>query len=343
MSTSVEDELQTLYDNLQQIRLVNYVTLSCTAFLVYDILTNLDREIPFIWRYYRNTEEEHLSWRGRARRMLVQTLFIFGRYYAPLYLVGFFTGTVSIVFLALYLTISLFNGMLVNNCQGLSVPFGGEVLYSALVNIILVIRLNAMYQIFHGTTGLRKHQVFLASVVIIQILIEFIVCAILATWMEKRVVEPPAGIPWQGCMLSEDANPALSLPAWDFTISNIKEEIRNVQPITLTLVRDSVLFYFPMFGKPTNVLCASNRELTAYLLNLGILVSTVPLIALYRTTIVTVTAPIIIAIYSFCASRLIIHTRESFTRPSHDAPSREIEPINFASRSLMASHASTHA
>lgn len=170
--------------------------------------------------------------------------------------------------------------------------------------------------------------------------------------MEKRVVEPPAGIPWQGCMLSEDANPALSLPACimailvatiflglmlhllrssmrmrlkhfrDFTISNIKEEIRNVQPITLTLVRDSVLFYFPMFG---------------------ILVSTVPLIALYRTTIVTVTAPIIIAIYSFCASRLIVHTRESFARPSHDAPSREIEPINFASRSLMASHASTHA
>ncbi|KIO09440.1 hypothetical protein M404DRAFT_266097 [Pisolithus tinctorius Marx 270] len=31
-----------------------------------------------------------------------------------------------------------------------------------------------MYQIFHGTTGLRKHQGFLASVVIIQILIEFI-------------------------------------------------------------------------------------------------------------------------------------------------------------------------
>lgn len=343
MSTTVEDELQTLYDNLQQIRLLNYVTISCVAFLVYDILTNLDREIPLIWLYYHNAKEEHLSWRGRARRMLVQTLFIFGRYYAPLYLVGFFA---------------------VNSHQGFSIPFckvyyyifalGGEVLYSTLVNVILVIRLNAMYQIFHGTTGLRKHQVFLASVVIIEFIIEITVCAILAAWMEKRVIEPPAGIPWQGCMLSEEANAALSLPACitailvatiflgltlrllyssmksrfkdvgDFTISNIKEEIRNIQPMTRTLVRDSVLFYFPMFG---------------------ILVSTAPLITLYRSTIANVTAPIIIALYSFCASRLIIHTRESFaraSRASHDTSTLEFGPISFASGSLMASQAGTH-
>ncbi|KAI6121863.1 hypothetical protein F5141DRAFT_1092923 [Pisolithus sp. B1] len=132
-----------------------------------------------------------------------------------------------------------------------------------------------MYQIFYGTEGLRKRQVFLASVVITELVAVIIVCATTATWVEKRVIKPPAGIPWPGCMLSENPNTALTIPAWiisilvstiflgltlrliyssmklrfsrfgDFTISNIKEEIRNMQTVTLTLVRDSVLFYFP--------------------------------------------------------------------------------------------------
>ncbi|KAI6110032.1 hypothetical protein F5141DRAFT_822224 [Pisolithus sp. B1] len=317
MSTAAEEELQALYDDLWQNRIVNYVTISCVAFLVYDILTNLDREVPLIWRYYNNANnDEHLSWRGRARRILVQMLFVFGRYYALLYLVG------------------------------------GEILYTTLVNVILVIRLNAMYQIFYGKKGLRRHQVFLASVVVLEFLAELIVCIITVTWIEKRVIAPPTGVPWQGCMLSADTNTALTLPGWgiailvatiflgltlhllysslrlrferfrDFTISNIKKEIRNIQPMTLTMIRDSVLFYFPMFG---------------------VLVASVPVTALYRTALATVTAPIILALYSFCASRLIIHTRESFARPPQDLSSRETEPINFVSQSLMASHARMHA
>ncbi|KIK24969.1 hypothetical protein PISMIDRAFT_677759 [Pisolithus microcarpus 441] len=318
MSTAAEEELQALYDNLWQIRIVNYVTISCVAFLVYDIFTNLDREVPLIWRYYNNADnDERVSWRGRARRILVQTLFVFGRYYALLYL--------ACKVFYYYCT------------------FGGEILYTTLVNIILVIRLNAMYQIFYGKNGLRRHQVFLASVVA-----EFIVCIITVTWIQKRVIEPPAGIPWPGCMLSEDPNTALTLPGWgiailvatiflgltlrllyssmrlrferfgDFTISNIKREIRNIQPMTLTMIRDSVLFYFP--GR--------------------VLVASVPVTALYRTALATVTAPIILALYSFCASRLIIHTRESFARPFQDLSSRGTEPINFASR---ASHVGMHA
>ncbi|KAI6160678.1 hypothetical protein EDD17DRAFT_1597005 [Pisolithus thermaeus] len=69
------------------------------------------------------------------------------------------------------------------------------------------------------------------------------------------------------------------------------------------------------------------------------------LFLLLLLSIVCLTLPcgyrIFVSMYSFCASRLIIHTRESFARSSHDALSREIEPINFASRSLMASHAAS--
>ncbi|KAI6131536.1 hypothetical protein EDD16DRAFT_1537018 [Pisolithus croceorrhizus] len=169
--------------------------------------------------------------------------------------------------------------------------------------------------------------------------------------METRVVEPPAGFPWPGCMLSQYPNTALTIPAWiiaivvlmillgltlrllylsiklkfrsfgDITIHNIKEEIRNIRPVTLTLVRDSVLFYFPMFG---------------------ILVASVPVMALYHTNLANVTIPIIIALYSFCASRLIIHTRENFTRSSREVPSRGVDPIDFAPCSSTVSHVGTH-
>ncbi|KAI6043064.1 hypothetical protein EDC04DRAFT_826951 [Pisolithus marmoratus] len=181
MSTA-EEELQALYNELWQIRVVNYFTTG-VAFLTYDILTNLDREIPLIWRYYHDTSNE----RGRARRILVQMLFVFGRYYGLLYLV-------CKAFYAYCL-------------------FAGEILYTTLVDAILVIRLNAMYQIFHGTKGLRKYQIFLVSVVIIEFVISMSVCINTASWILTRVVEPPAGIPWPGCMISENPNNALTLPS----------------------------------------------------------------------------------------------------------------------------------
>ncbi|KAI6165994.1 hypothetical protein EDD17DRAFT_1549993 [Pisolithus thermaeus] len=214
-----------------------------------------------------------------------------------------------------------------------------------LVNTILVVRFNAIFQTFYGIEGLRKYQVFLAS------LANIIICATTATWMETRVVEPPAGFPWPGCMLSQYPNTALTIPACmklkfrsfgDITIHNIKEEIRNIKPVTLTLVRDSVLFYFPMFGKSAKAKGASTCRANCVPRNLGILVASVPVMALYHTDLANVTIPIIIALYSFCASRLIIYTRENFTRSSRDVSSRGINPIDFASRSLTVSHAGTH-
>ncbi|KAI6129086.1 hypothetical protein EV401DRAFT_2206491 [Pisolithus croceorrhizus] len=360
MSATEEEELQVLYDNLRQMRLVNNVMLSCAAFVAYDILTNLDREIPLIWRYCHDIgNDERTSWRRRARHILVQTLFVFGRYYALLYLVLLFV---------------------VNNHQGLSVSvckayfyyfnFGGSLPYTTLVNIILAIRLNALYRILHGTQGLRKYQVFLACVAIAEFVSEFIVCVVMATWMVQRVVEPPAGVPWPGCSLSESPNTALTLPAWvtailvstiflglalrllyssmklrfrhlgDFTISNIKEKVRNIQPITLTLVRDSVLIYFPMLGRPTNT---KSEELTTHHLNLGILVASVAIVLVYGSSVIdTVTVPIVPAVYSFCASRLIIHTREGFSPSSHFAESQKIGSIKFAPWTLAASRVEMH-
>ncbi|KAI6001686.1 hypothetical protein F5J12DRAFT_928399, partial [Pisolithus orientalis] len=152
MSATAEEELQVLHDNLRQIRLVNYI-LSCAAFLVYDILTNLGREVPLVWRYYCDTTSISL---GAAEFVASYFKHIF------------------------FLAVTMLFFTLLNNHRGLSVPLyaftrtnfevtnhftrGGRILYTTLVNVIRVIRLNAMYQaMFYGTNGLREHQLVLAS------------------------------------------------------------------------------------------------------------------------------------------------------------------------------------
>ncbi|KAI6110136.1 hypothetical protein F5141DRAFT_829050 [Pisolithus sp. B1] len=119
-------------------------------------------EIPLIWRYYHDiNNDEHTSWRRRARHILVQILFVFGRYYALLYLVLL----LSVRCPPSFSRRAYYHGILVNSHQGLSVslcvpiwtgfavanhftpkaakPYfyyfliGGELPYTTLVNIIL--------------------------------------------------------------------------------------------------------------------------------------------------------------------------------------------------------------
>ncbi|KIO04701.1 hypothetical protein M404DRAFT_1000501 [Pisolithus tinctorius Marx 270] len=331
MTTVSEEELQALYTSLYQIRLVNYVTLSCIAFLVHDILTNLDKEIPFIWRYYHNTDETFVCWRRKLRRMLVQGLFIFGRYYAILYLVAFFA---------------------VYNHQGFSIPvcrgfyyytiFGGEILYTTLVNVILAMRLNVLFRIFYGIEGLQKYQFFLATLVIVEFLVELVIGILVAIWIQEKVVEPPAGVPWPGCMLSENPGDALVLPSWiiailvattlfgftlhllfssmrwrlksfrDLTISNIKEEIKSLQPTTLMLIRDGMLFYIPM--------CA-------------MLVASVVVDSVDHNFLSLVTSPIVMVLYSFCSSRFIIHTRECIAKSAGRCQVEAVEQLHLSTLS----------
>ncbi|KAI6042303.1 hypothetical protein EDC04DRAFT_3139279 [Pisolithus marmoratus] len=303
MSTT-EEQLPLLFTALYQIRVLNYVTLSSAAFLVYDVLINLDKEVchvtfqsttsrarlhlaqvHFIWRYYHNTDETPISWPYRLRRILVQALFIFGRYYGLLYLVVYFVVynhyglSVSLYAInigSVWRTLTVSSG----SCQGFYYYYilAGEILYTTLVNIILVMRLNALYRVVYGMEGLKKYQFFLAAVVITELVIELSTSISAATWSHDKVVEPPAGVPWPGCLLSESPNNTLMLPGWivailvattlfgltlhllfssmrwrlksfrDLTISNIKEEIRSIQPTTQMLIRDSVLFYIPILA-----------------------------------------------------------------------------------------------
>ncbi|KAI6042302.1 hypothetical protein EDC04DRAFT_1034112 [Pisolithus marmoratus] len=307
---STNPELQALYTVLYQIRVVNYVTVSCAACLVYDVLTNLDKEVHFIWRYYRNMDDAHISWRRRLRRMLVQVLFIFGRYYAILYLIGYFAAMAYLC-----------------PCKGFYYhsALAGQILYTMLVNIILVMRLNVLYQVIHGIEGLPKYQSFLATVVILEFMAEMSISILAARWIRGRVVEPPPGIPWPGCFLSQSPSDSLTIPGWiiailiattlfgltlhllfssmrwrlrrfkDFTISNIKEEIRSIQPTTLMLIKDGVLFYIPMV--------------------VMLVASVVVMSRVHHSFFTDITVPFLMALYSFCSARFIIHTRETIGQP----------------------------
>ncbi|KAI6043757.1 hypothetical protein EDC04DRAFT_642185 [Pisolithus marmoratus] len=163
-----------------------------------------------------------------------------------------------------------------------------------------------------------------------------------ATWSHNKVVEPPAGVPWPGCLLSESPNNRLMLPGWivailvattlfgltlhllfssmrwrlksfrDLTISNIKEEIRSIQPTTQMLIRDSVLFYIPILA----MLVAS-----------VVVVSTV-----HNSLLVNITCPIVLALYSFCSARFIIHTRETIGQPAC------LQPVEELSLSILSRH-----
>ncbi|KAI6159976.1 hypothetical protein EDD17DRAFT_1607452 [Pisolithus thermaeus] len=70
----------------------------------------------------------------------------------------------------------------------------------------------------------------------------------------------------------------------DFTISNIKEEIRSIQPATLMLIGDGALFYIPSH---TN-------------LDIVVLVVSSAVVSIYHTYLADITAPIVLALYSFC-------------------------------------------
>ncbi|KAI5999818.1 hypothetical protein F5J12DRAFT_914423 [Pisolithus orientalis] len=333
MSTVPEQELQVVYTTLYQIRLVNYVTLSSATLLVYDILTNLDKEISFIWRYYHNAEEPYafVPWNRRLRRMVIQGVCIFGRYYGLFYLIVYFAG---MAFSSSFVLLS--NSIPVYNHESFSVPscrgfyyytiFAGGILYTTLVNVILVMRLNVFYQTFYGVEGLQKYQFFLVGVVSFEYLVELIMGILSAIWVRDRVVEPPAGVPWPGCVLSEDPGNALVLPTWiiailvatalfgctlhlvfssmrrrlrsfrDFTISNIREEIKGLQPISQILMRDTVLFYISMFV---------------------MLVTSIAANSVFHNFLSLVTSPLFMALSSFYSSRFIIHTRESIAKSTN--------------------------
>ncbi|KAF9227067.1 hypothetical protein BS17DRAFT_806333 [Gyrodon lividus] len=315
-------ETQALITMMEQIRICNYVTISALAFTLYDIVTNLDKEIDLVWKYRRNDgNDPHVLTYIKVLHIFVQVLFIFGRYY-------------GLVFLTVVFAVNNATGLSISVCKlyYYYVILAGAVLYGPTVNFILAVRLDAMYRFPNGApnSGFRK---LLTCLVIGDFLVEFTICVIIALRTAAEVVRPSPWVSWPGCILSSEMTPSLTLVSWltallvstifcAMTLNRVfreKEfkfslkEMKTMQPTLTIVVRDGVSFYFLIFAI--------------------LLVSTV-ILAVVQNEFAALPMSFLIEIYSYCVSRLILNLRDANNRicpeDGPDGPDAVLPLVTFA-------------
>ncbi|KAF8554769.1 hypothetical protein OG21DRAFT_1484405 [Imleria badia] len=299
---SFEQEVQVWITLMTQLRICNYVTISALVFMLYDIIINLQKEIPLVWVYRQDNDHAGpIHYFRRVKQVLVHLLFILSRYYGLVFLTTLFavnnttelSVTVYISFRELFARV-------------LPIPISckkyyyyhilaGTVLYVTIVNVILAMRINALY----GRK--RCWAIFLGSLVIGEFLVDISICVVMAVHSTDDVVSPPPWIPWRGCMISSRITPALTLASWltallvstifcVMTLKNIlfntHEDMLRLPPRTRVLLQDGVTLYFLMF--------------------LIVLASAVVLTVI-QNELSAMPVSLLVAIYSYCASRLILN------------------------------------
>lgn len=279
----MEAEIRALFQVMEQTRMTNYSLLASSMFLVYDIMLNLDKEVQYIWK---------------SRRSFPNALYIFARYYSVFYnMTVFAMGNIV--------------GLSIQSCQKWFYVniLAGDIFFTTVVNIILVMRLNAMYRSV-------KVLVFLILLVIGEFTGELYGCIKDSIVTAKEAFLAPLGLPWPGCISHTDVK--LTLTSWIpcgivatifffMTVTKVLQDgrwklsqlksMKRISPLLVSFVRDGAIFYFLIF-----VLLLSETFMVT-LLNNGF--------AVFLNGW-------LIAIYSFAASRLILNLREAAYRGNVD-------------------------
>ncbi|KAK0187627.1 hypothetical protein F5146DRAFT_1206563 [Armillaria mellea] len=276
-STSQEANLE-IIKSMETTQTVTYFQISCIAFLVYDILIMLHKEVKYVWKS---------AW------SFPKILYLFTRYYAPLYIIHMFV-VYNIIGLPVKLCISTWFWAKV---------LLGDILFTTVVNIILVMRLNAMYG--------KKVKVFafLIILTVIEFALELSCSLISAKRAHETTFTAPLGLPWPGCFARP--NVLFTLTAWIpttliatifFLMTMVKlfedgrrrpaqlRTMSQVSPILVSFFRDGAVFFFLIFA----VLVAST---VMNVLGTGMLGE--------------ILGSWLICVYSFAACRLIINLREA--------------------------------
>ncbi|PBK58691.1 hypothetical protein ARMSODRAFT_967519 [Armillaria solidipes] len=271
-AATMEAEIRALFQVMEQTRMTNYSLLASSMFLVYDIMLNLDKEVQYIWK---------------SRRSFPNALYIFARYYSVFYNITMFP---------------------VGNIVGLSIQkwfyvniLAGDIFFTTVVNIILVMRLNAMYRSVKGLWHFLLLKVTFTG--------ELYGCIKDSIVTAKEAFLAPLGLPWPGCVSHTDVK--LTLTSWIpcgivatifffMTVTKVLQDgrwklsqlksMKRISPLLVSFVRDGAIFYF---------LCT----FMVTLLNNGF--------AVFLNGW-------LIAIYSFAASRLILNLREAAYRGNVD-------------------------
>ncbi|SJL07979.1 uncharacterized protein ARMOST_11338 [Armillaria ostoyae] len=137
LSSTSQEAILEIIKSMQTSQTVTYFQMSSIAFLIYDIIIMLHKEVKYVWKS---------AW------SFPKILYLFARYYAPLYIIHMFV-VYNIIGLSVKLCVSLFKTRIrvceifPSSCQTWfwAKVLLGEILFTTIVNIILVMRLNAMY------------------------------------------------------------------------------------------------------------------------------------------------------------------------------------------------------
>ncbi|KAH7906464.1 hypothetical protein BJ138DRAFT_1117543 [Hygrophoropsis aurantiaca] len=291
--------LEALIVSIQQIRTDNSVTRKLHANTLMTVFLHLSpalvSAIAFLIYDIALKFDKEVEYVWKARWSIPKVLFIFGRYY----------------------------GLLFN--------IGGEILFTTVVNVIIIMRLNAMYQNF-------KVLVSLIVLLVCEFALELYITLIMAISTAENVITIPLDLPFPGCLSNPGDNRERTLICWIptliiatvfclMTIAKLFEggrwklhrlrESRNFSPLIVSFIRDGALIFsliFVILLASTIVTIVTNSELT----NLPM--------------------PWLIAVYSFCASRLVLNPREVASRRHvvTALPNDTIElmtPMKFADRS----------
>ncbi|SJL07986.1 uncharacterized protein ARMOST_11345 [Armillaria ostoyae] len=319
-AATMEAEIRALFQVMEQTRMTNYSLLASSMFLVYDIMLNLDKEVQYIWK---------------SRRSFPNALYIFARYYSVFYNMFVGYGFASSIYLQADNGDSTRTVFAMGNIVGLSIQvrqrlmeltriilplpvkwfyvniLAGDIFFTTVVNIILVMRLNAMYRSV-------KVLVFLILLVIGEFTSqgELYGCIKDSIVTAKEAFLAPLGLPWPGCISHTDVK--LTLTSWIpcgivatifffMTVTKVLQDgrwklsqlksMKRISPLLVSFVRDGAIFYFLIF-----VLLLSETFMVT-LLNNGF--------AVFLNGW-------LIAIYSFAASRLILNLREAAYRGNVD-------------------------
>ncbi|KAH9884511.1 hypothetical protein C8Q73DRAFT_354684 [Cubamyces lactineus] len=299
-------QLQALFDAAYLTRINTYSQTAAIAVLAYDILLNFCREVTYIWS---------------SRWTLPKLLYLVIRYYGILELCVIqacaplpvriqaqclTTSTVQVTVgltLAEYVVPYCTQPMLTvpRRCQawGWLYNLAGLVVFTTTVNVILVLRIHALYE------RSKKVLIFMITITSCQFVLELAV----SVWdgIDLKLNPPPPIVPWQGCVAT--ALRSATLISWipNILISAICAGMtlyrffkgpdgerwrrdRRTSPLLATFMRDGTTFFVAVFVV----------ELVASMLTVNLVSPLTP----FMIPWVTVT-------YSIGASHMILNLRVS--------------------------------
>lgn len=272
------EALKELFDAMGTSRDVSYFMLAAVVIPIYDILLNLSREIQHVWH---------------AKLSLVKLLYFIARYY-------------GLAFLIFIVTAATLRSPSEKFCVAATwvTSLAGPAVFTTTINIILTLRLHALYE--------QKRSVFIGLSVLVfaEFVLEVYSC--IKAGLETKSLSPPLGLPWTGCLYIPPPSARETLLAW-------------ISCLTVALIFFLMMVYkFAMMvkfrGRDARAFSSSTSLLTIFVRDGTFYFFLIFVMVLLCTTFINVTSlkaryqipfAYMIAVYSIAGSNLILNLRSA--------------------------------